>query len=254
MTAPATHIPFTLHVAPDYEAMSQAACGFIAAEIQRQPDALLCVASGASPARTYELLAERGRSAPQLFSRTRLLTLDEWVGLDQDDPASCEAYVRAKLATPLQIGPERFFAWQTQPADPQAECRRVADWLAANGPISLCILGLGTNGHLGFNEPAAELQAGPHLAELSEASLTHAMLGPARAKARLGLTLGMADILYSRKVMLLVSGPHKAEQMRRLFTQQITTHFPASLLWLHPGLMVFCDRPAASLLHQELLP
>jgi len=254
MAAPGTHFPFTLHVAPDYEAMSQAASGCIAAEIQRQPDALICLASGASPARTYELLAERGRTEPQLFNRIRVITLDEWVGLTVDDPASCATYVREKLVKPLQIGPDRFFAWKSQPADPQAECRHVADWLAANGPISLCILGLGTNGHLGFNEPADELQAGPHLAELSEASLTHAMLGQTGREARFGLTLGMTDILCSRKVILLVSGPRKAEQMRRLFTQRISTHFPASLLWLHPALMIFSDRPAASLLRAELPP
>jgi galactosamine-6-phosphate isomerase len=252
--APVTHIPFTLQVAPDYEAMSEAASGFIAAEIKRQPDSLLGVASGASPARAYELLAERGRTEPQLISRIRFITLDEWCGLALNDPASCQTYVREKLVKPLRIGPDRFFAWNSQPADPQAECRQVADWLAANGPISLCILGLGANGHLGFNEPADKLQAGPHRAELSETSLTHSMLGQAGRNARFGLTLGMADILQSRKVILLVSGPHKAEQMRYFFMQQISTHFPASLLWLHPRLTIFSDRAAASLLHEELLP
>jgi galactosamine-6-phosphate isomerase len=234
--------------------MSQAACGLIVTEIQRQPDALLCVASGASPARTYELLAERAQTEPALFSRVRLIKLDEWIGLEADDPASCEVYLRQKLVDPLRISEDRFFTWPTRPADPAAECRRVADWLAANGPISLCILGIGTNGHLGFNEPAEHLQAGPHVAALSGASLGHPMLQQAEGTTRSGLTLGMADLLHSRKAILLVSGPHKAAQVQRLFTQQISTQFPASLLWLHPGLMIFCDHPAASLLHEELLP
>ena len=136
-------------------------------------------------------------------------------------------------------------------ARPRTECARMATWLAANGPIDLSILGLGVNGHLGFNEPAAALQAGPHVARLSRASLRHEMLRNARGQASYGLTLGMGDLMRSREVLLLVSGARKAEQLRRLFTGQVTPRFPASFLGLHPVLTICCDLAAAALLPRE---
>ena len=251
---PTSHRLFGLPIPNDYEAMSQAAADFIAAEIRAKPTALLCLASGSSPSRAYELLPTYQRSEPRLFDKVRLLKLDEWGDLPMDDPATCEVYLRQKLVVPLQIGPERFIGWDSQAPDPLAECRRMAHWLSANGPIDLTILGVGANGHLGLNEPADELSTGPHLAELSEISKTHPMLGLAKCKAWRGYTLGMADILKSRKILLVVNGAHKAAQVGRLFSQRISTRFPASMLWLHPAQTILCDRAALSRLPKELLP
>jgi galactosamine-6-phosphate isomerase len=240
-----------VHVATDAEGMSRAAAAHLTAVLRREPDALLCLATGASPARTYELLARRGRADRSLFAQARLLKLDEWGSLPAGDPATCESYLRQRLLVPLRIPADRFFGWRNQPNDPEAECRRVAVWLAANGPIAVSVLGLGTNGHLGFNEPAAQLQPGPHVARLSLASLSHTMLGGSRRGLSSGLTLGMADLLRSREVVLLVNGRHKADQLRRLFRRRITPRFPASFLWLHPHVHLFCDRAAASRLSPE---
>ena len=92
-----------------------------------------------------------------------------------DDPATCEFQLRRTLIAPLSAG-DRYTAFESQPADPAAECARIASWLAANGPIDMCVLGLGMNGHLGFNEPANQLTPHAHVAELAETSMTHAML------------------------------------------------------------------------------
>jgi galactosamine-6-phosphate isomerase len=243
-----------LRLAPDFEALSQAAAGFLAEEVRRRPDTLLCLATGASPARTYDLLVEQGRRRPGLFDCARWLKLDEWGGLALDDPATCEAYLRTRILEPLHVAADRWFGWHSQPSDPVAECRRVADWLAANGPIDVCVLGVGTNGHLGLNEPAEALQPGPHVASLSGTSATHSMLKLARSRPQFGLTLGMADLLQARKIVLLVSGGHKAEPLRQFHTREISTQFPASFLWLHPAVTVFCDAAAAALLPKELLP
>jgi 6-phosphogluconolactonase/glucosamine-6-phosphate isomerase/deaminase len=148
---------------------------------------------------------------------------------------------------------ERYFGWESQPADAEAECRRMAAWLAVHGPIDIQVLGLGENGHLGFNEPAAQLQAKPHVARLSPASLGHSMLGPSRGRAAYGLTLGMDDILGARRIMLLVTGEHKARQLRRLATSETSSEFPASLLRRHRGVTVFCDAAAAALIPPESL-
>ncbi len=242
----------TLRVTEDYEAMSHVAARYVTAVLRAKPTALLCLATGASPDRTYELLAESGRRKPTLFQRVRLVMLDEWSGLAPDDPATCKAYLQEKLCGPLGIGADRFASWNSRPRQPRAECVRMATWLAAHGPIDLSILGLGVNGHLGFNEPAAVLQTGPHVACLSRASLRHGMLKNARGQVRYGLTLGMGDLLRLRRILLLVSGARKSEQLRRLFTSQVTPRFPASFLTLHSALTICCDRAAATGLPREL--
>lgn len=236
--------PFTLIRTADYEAMSREGAALLAQTLRRDPRALICLATGGSPARTYELFAEAGRREPALCRDARFVKLDEWGGLAATDPSSCEGYLRAKLVEPLGLRPEQFQGWRCQPADPAAECRRVAAWLDANGPIDVCVLGLGLNGHLGFNEPAPALQAGPHVAQLSATSLAHSMLGGDRNAIPYGLTIGMGNILQSRQVVLLVNGPHKQAALRRLATREITPDFPASFLWLHPAFTLIADHAA----------
>jgi galactosamine-6-phosphate isomerase len=191
------------------------------------------------------LLAEYGAAHPELYERMQVIKLDEWGGLAMDDPASCEQHLRRALIEPLGLE-NRYVSFDGQAADPQVECARVARWLAEHGPIDTCVLGLGINGHLGFNEPAAYLQPHAHVAQLSAASLAHVMVQQARSRPTNGLTLGMADILQARQVLLLVSGPTKRGPLRRLLSSQIGADFPASLLWLHPNVLLLCDSEAYS--------
>ena len=155
------------------EEMSRAAADFLIAELRRKPDLLLCTATGASPTRTYEMLAEeRGRNAG-LFQRLRILKLDEWGGLAMDDPGSCECYLQQHVLGPLGVSKDRYTGFQSQPNDPDAECARMRSWLGANGPIDVCLLGLGTNGHLAMNEPADVLDPFAHVAQLAQTTLAH---------------------------------------------------------------------------------
>jgi len=245
---PTDRLAAALRVADDFEAMSRAAADDIASEVRRKPDAILCLATGGSPARAYDLLAEAARREPGLFARVRAVKLDEWGGVAMDDPSTCEVYLRGKVIGPLGIGPDRYLAWETRPGDRDAECRRIAGWLAANGPIDVCVLGLGANGHLGLNEPGACPDSGPHIETLAESTRRHPMLARARARVDSGFTLGMADILKSRKVLLLVGGAAKAEPLRRLMSEPAGADFPASLLRNHPDLAIHCDAEARGVL------
>ena len=190
--------PFHIHRADSHEAMSQAAAAHMEAQLRRKPDSLLILASGATPERAYQLLAERGRGEPALCDRMRVLKLDEWGGLSMSDPATCEVALRRALIDPLGISPDRFAGWQSSPSDIASECDRMGEWIKNNGPADLCVLGLGLNGHLGFNEPGDFMQPGPHRAELSGESKRHPMLNEARGQPGYGLTLGLRDILQSR--------------------------------------------------------
>ena len=233
-----------IQVAKDHEEMSRLAAARIAAAVRRQPDLLLGVVTGASPTRTYERLAERRAADPPLFRRLRILKLDEWLGLPPRHPSSCESYLRGHLLVPLRIDRRRYQGFRPRPKDPVADCARVARWLARHGPIDVCVLGLGRNGHLLMNEPAAALTPGPHVARLAASTRRHSMLEGLKTLPRRGLTLGMADILQSKAIVLLVSGRPKAASLRRMLSGRVTTRCPASFLWFHPDVTVYCDREA----------
>lgn len=234
-------------VADDYEAMSRLAADLMLARLSWRQDLLLALAMGETPVRAYQLFCERLRQGPVDAKLLRVLKINEWVGMMLTDPASCEAHLRKHILDPLSIPAERTFGFSSDPADYDAECSRMRSVLQREGPIDLCVLGLGVNGHLGWNEPGDTLARSVHLSELSDTTQHHSLLGSAGHQPTFGLTLGMGDLLQSRYVMLLVSGKHKAEQMRRLMDKDITTQFPASLLWTHPDAICICDKEAYAL-------
>ncbi len=232
---------FRLLVTADHEAMSRRAAAEIVAAAEARPGLLLCAASGATPSRAYQLL-ERHREA---FQQARLVKLDEWGGLNLDDPGSSDTQIRRELVAPLSIDEHRFMAFRGDLDDPARECQRVSSWLDAAGAIDMAVLGLGLNGHLGFNEPAAELQLRPHVATLSETSRTHSMVALARGTATYGMTLGMGDLMAAERVLLVVSGEAKQAALKRLCEGAISTDFPASFLRVHQDALCLCDMAAA---------
>jgi galactosamine-6-phosphate isomerase len=229
----------------DHEAMSRAAAGCIAREFGRDPRLLICLATGATPVRTYEWLGFRARASPGLFAHLRVLKLDEWAGLPMSDPGSSEAYLQSRVVRPWGIRPRHFIGFVSAPKRGRLECQRMQNWIARNGPIDLCVLGVGRNGHLGFNEPGRALCPLAHRARLSAQTRLHPMLSHRTVKPDYGFTLGMAEILQARRILLLVSGEDKRKPLQRLLRGEISTQFPASLLCLHPQTTVFCDRQAA---------
>lgn len=230
-------------VSPDYETLSRRAADWLLERLRDKPNSLVCLAAGSTPKLTYELLAQHGKLEPGLFAHARWIKLDEWGGLSMDDPATCEKQLREQLVTPMSLS-QRYVAFNSNPPNPVAECNRIANWLGDNGPIDLCVLGLGANGHLGFNEPAKALQPHAHIAELSASSMSHSMLYSSQCQPTFGLTLGMADLLASRSILLLVNGKAKRVPLKRLVAEGITTAFPASLLHVHRETTVLCDANA----------
>jgi galactosamine-6-phosphate isomerase len=234
-----------VEVSETYGKMSQAAADVIAAELKRSPDLLLCASAGGTPTGMYQCLAARYSRQPRLFSRMRILQIDEWGGLPPTSPATCAADLHLKLTSPLRIPPARYCGFHTEAANPERECDRISRWLDANGPIDICILGLGANGHIAMNEPNHALIPSTHVARLARSSQQHGMLKDLSQKPRFGFTLGMREILASRQILLLVSGSYKKSVLKRLLHERVTSDFPASFLWLHPHATVLCDRDAA---------
>jgi galactosamine-6-phosphate isomerase len=216
------------------------ASDLIIRDLQINPKSLVCAATGNSPTGVYQQLVKK--KAAINTDELTFIKLDEWYGLGINDEGSCEKYLHENLLQPLNIPAENYVAFDGKSTDPEKECSRVAAYLDNHGTIDLCVLGLGKNGHIAFNEPADSLESRVHLGTLSQTSLTHTMVKGTDAVIKYGLTLGMADILQSKKIILLVNGTHKQQIMQKLLEQKISTQLPASLLWLHSNVQCFyCD-------------
>jgi galactosamine-6-phosphate isomerase len=207
-----------LEVVKDYEALSRRAEQRIVRALRATPALRLGVATGASPARTYERLAHRREA---------------------------ERYIRERLLQPLGVPTSRYQGFRTDGASLAAEAARMSRRLSRHGPLDLCILGLGRNGHLLMNEPATALRPSAHVARLAPSTRLHTMLEGLPSPPRRGLTLGMGDILRSRSILLLVSGAAKRSALTKALNGRVTTRCPASFLSLHPDVTVICDREAA---------
>lgn len=225
----------------DYKEMSTQAKDLIVKEIQQNPNLLLCAATGSSPLGTYQLLSEFYNNQQSLFQKLRIIKLDEWGGVAMQEPQTCESFLQQYLLKPLQISKERYFAFDSDPQNPQAECERMQAILQAEGPIDLCMLGLGKNGHIAFNEPGEVAYPYCHIAALSAQSMQHDMAQAMKKKPTYGMTIGMRDILQAKKIIILITGSNKNVIFEKLLQQKLSTHLPASFLWLHPDVTCLVD-------------
>lgn len=217
----------------DYGQMSEHAAQIVLSELNKKKNLRICAATGTSPTGTYRILEQAYWDKPDLFQEVQILKLDEWCGLPATHPSSCEHYLRQHLIKPLNISNDRYTGFMSCPKNAAKECERIEQKIANDGPIDLCILGLGANGHIGFNEPSDHLQPFCHVAQLSETSQKHGMVQGLQQKPSFGMTLGMRNILSAQKIILLVYGTEKEEAFSTLTTKNITSQLPASFLWLH---------------------
>ncbi len=230
-----------LYHCKNYNEISRMAADIVITELNKRPKMLLCTASGSSPALTYQNLVEVNRQNPVLFEKMKVLKLDEWGGISMTNPESCEMFLQQNLIKPLGITNDRFISFHSDHKNPEQECHRVSTYLNENGPIDICVLGLGKNGHIAFNEPSAFMQPHCHVAELSEKSMTHPMAQNMGETPTYGITIGMADILQSRKIIMLVTGTGKKNIAEEFLKGIVTPFLPASFLWLHAEVYCFID-------------
>ncbi len=231
----------TIHYCEDYTAMSKKGAELVFDEISKKPDLLFCAASGGSPAGLYQEMVSKYQQSQAFFDRLKVVKLDEWVGLPKDSSFTSEYDIQQKLLSPLEIDSARYLSFDEETRVPHYECVRIQRKLEEMGNIDLCILGIGMNGHIALNEPSSELVLDCHVAELSSSTLNSGMIKSVDVKLKYGMTMGIGNILKSRKVILFISGSGKKQALEKLLKREITTQLPASMLWLHANVDLIID-------------
>lgn len=217
----------------DQKALDQLGSSIIIEELRENPQLKLCAATGSSPIGIYGELTRSAKTEPQLYSKLQVIKLDEWVGLNEKDPNSCEEYLQEHLIIPLGVTNNRFLSFNPCTENPEEECSLIRSKLDEIAPIDLCVLGLGKNGHLGFNEPG-RFEPHSHVRELEGVSKAHQMIESSTSKPTHGMTLGIDDILSSKKIIMVVSGSGKEKAKEDLLSGVVFPGCPASILWEHP--------------------
>ncbi|MCI3919379.1 glucosamine-6-phosphate deaminase [Paenibacillus sp. TRM 82003] len=226
--------------------LNEAGAGIVTSLVQTKPNAVLGLATGSTPIGIYREMIRTYNKGMLSYKHVTTFNLDEYVGLPADDPQSYARYMREHLFDHIDAAPERIHIPSGTAPDPEDECRRYDALLEASGQIDLQLLGLGHNGHIGFNEPDHSLLRGTHVVELSKQTReANARFFDAEDKVPThALTMGVGTILKAKTILLVVKGADKADIVHRALTGDIATECPASLLQTHPHLVVLLDAEA----------
>ena len=229
-----------------YDDLSRVAADIIANQIKRKPDSVLGLATGSTPLGLYAELVKRCDSGEIDFSRARSFNLDEYYPISKNHPQSYNFYMHENLFSKVSFASTRLPDGDTD--DPQGECAKYDAEIEEAGGIDLQLLGIGVNGHVGFNEPAASYSMPSYLVDLTESTLAanSRFFTGGEVQPTSAITMGFGAIFGAKRILLLISGAGKAAIAKRLFEGKIHTDVPASLLLLHPDLTVVLDNEASS--------
>jgi glucosamine-6-phosphate isomerase len=229
-----------LRIYDDYEKLSQEAAKLIVDVVSANPSCLLSLAAGYTPVGVYKCLVEYERNKTVDFSHCKFVGLDEWAGLGINDDGSCIGFMHENLFNPLGIPDSNIVFFNGLASDLEGECRRIDQYVFENGPIELVLLGIGMNGHIGFNEPGTSFDTCSHITAQKYFSSPREL--------EKGLTLGIKHFLEAKTAVLMASGAGKAEIIRKIVQSQPNIMLPATALKLHQNSYLLLDKEAASLL------
>lgn len=243
-----------IHVLHDYETMSNAAAEILARKLREKPDAVFLIPTGTTPLGMYRRLV-RLHEAGLSFARATFFNLDEYLGLPDDHPASYHVYMRKHFYGLIDADPSRVHVPEGATPDPEAECERYEAAIRASGGVDLCVLGIGRNGHIGFNEPGASFDSRTRVVRLAETTrLVNAADFEGNRAPERAISVGMRTIFESREALLLASGANKAGAVAAAVDGEVTPEVPASVLQRHPNVTFLLDRDAATVLEGVATP
>ncbi len=240
-----------VRVFPTADSVARALAREVARALAAQPSLVLGLPTGRTPIPLYREIVRLHRAGRADFRGAATFNLDEFAGLAAGDPRSYHAFMRRHLFDHVNLSRGRIHFLDGAARDIARECARYERAIERAGGIDLQILGLGANGHIGFNEPARALVARTHRTLLKPATRrANASLFGNRAVPRAALSMGMATILHGKRIVLLATGAGKARGVQRMIEGPVTPRLPGSFLQLHRQAEVWLDRAAAARLKQ----
>lgn len=239
----------------DYNEMSRKAANIISAQIILKPDTVLGLATGSSPIGIYKQLAAWYQKGDLDFSEVRSVNLDEYQGLSPENNQSYAYFMRHNFFDAINIKKENTYIPNGLAEDTAAECTRYNAIIRNLGGIDLQLLGLGSNGHIGFNEPGDCFEKETHLVKLSDNTITanSRFFDSAEDVPKYAISTGIKNIMQAKSILLIVSGPAKAKALFKALCGPITPAVPASILQLHNNVTVVADEEALELVPDSII-
>ncbi|MCL2145118.1 MAG: glucosamine-6-phosphate deaminase [Endomicrobia bacterium] len=235
-------------ICKNYDEVSLLGAEILAKQIHKNPQSILGLATGSTPVGMYKKLVEMHKKNGLDFSQITTFNLDEYYPIKKSSDQSYDFFMRDNLFSHVNIKPENIHLPNGESANPEEECIAYEQMLAESGGVDIQVLGIGVNGHIGFNEPEDELKLATHLTNLTPSTI--------EANARFfknikdvptkALTMGIGTIMKSKSILLLITGGNKAPVVKKLFSGVVTTDVPASFLHLHPDVTVLLDEAAVT--------
>ena len=241
-----------LKVFKDYSELSVAAAMMIVDCVKNNPGAVLCFATGDTPKLAYQQVAEIAKQNDVDFSKCFFIGLDEWMGISPSNTGSCNYFLHHYLFAPLGIKVTQIHLFDAIAANEKEECERMNKLIEEKGGIDFMLVGVGMNGHIGFNEPGADIYSTAHVAKLDEITKS---IGQKYFSEEViinkGITLGLKQIMNARSLVMMANGKKKAPVIKKAIKEKITTDFPASLIRQNNNAMLMVDQEAASELEMQ---
>jgi glucosamine-6-phosphate isomerase len=231
----------------DYETLSDAAADEIVTVLKQKPDAVICFASGHTPLLACKLLVEKIITQQVDILNATFLGLDEWVGVPPDNEGSCHYFLYNTIFNPLNLHSKQIHVFDALAEDLQNECKKMDDIISAKGGIDLMLVGIGMNGHIGFNEPGIPFTNYCHVVDLDETTVT---VGQKYFSTNIvlskGITIGLQHLMDAHKVILMANGNKKAAIVKRTIEEDVSEQLPATIMKTHKNGIVMLDEDAAT--------
>ncbi|MBY0096135.1 glucosamine-6-phosphate deaminase [Mesobacillus maritimus] len=236
-----------INILEDYQELSQAAATILIDRVKKNPKSTLGLATGGTPKGTYQQLITDHHQNGTSYQHVTTFNLDEYLGLAGENPNSYRYFMNAQLFHHIDIKIENTLIPNGVTMNTVEECQRYEQLLEAKGGVDLQLLGIGSNGHIGFNEPGTSFESRTHVVDLASTTIkANARFFPSIEEVpKQAITMGIGTIMKSKEILLLVSGEQKKAAVQRLLSGEVNEEFPASILNQHPNVTILMDKAAA---------
>lgn len=232
------------YVEANYQEVSKICAKLILDVLKEKPNGLYCFAGGDTPVGTLNIIAEAAINKEIDLSQAKFIELDEWVGIDPKNEGSCLSYLKRNLFNRVPIDLKQLHTFDPLADDLNEECKKADKFIEENGGLTLSLLGVGENGHLGFNEPGSSFEDKAHIVNLDEStqSVGKKYFSDEKVDRTKGITLGIGQLLQSGTMIVQASGAKKKSAIQQFLSGTITKECPVTSLWLHKDPVLVVDK------------